>query len=132
VAENRPRDVAVLELLGADLAREGAVALIEDVLGGDFDAAAEVLTCEEEVEGWRGDDDLCRLGIVSASRSGLCDVPRGRELEEVRAILRAECPLLGSEDYSELFLCFCGAVIAAIELVWTYRRWDQLWPRSGP
>jgi len=28
-------------------------------LRGDFEAGAEVLAREEEVEGWRGDDDFC-------------------------------------------------------------------------
>jgi hypothetical protein len=59
VANERPCDAAVLELLGGDLAREGAAGLVEDVLCGDFEALAEVLTGEEEVEGWRRDDDLC-------------------------------------------------------------------------
>jgi hypothetical protein len=59
VAQDRPGDAAVLELVDADLACEGAVGLVEDVLGGDFDAFAEVLAGEEEIErGW-GDDDIC-------------------------------------------------------------------------
>jgi hypothetical protein len=58
VAQDRPRDVAVLELRDGDLAGEGAVRLVEDVLGGDFEAGAEMLAREEEVEGGGRDDDL--------------------------------------------------------------------------
>ena len=58
VAQDRPRDAAVLELVRGDLAREGARWLVEDVLRGDFEAGAEVLAREEKVEGGWGDDDL--------------------------------------------------------------------------
>jgi hypothetical protein len=67
VAEESPGDVGVLELGDGDLAGEGAVGLVEDVLGGDLDALAGVLAGEEEVEGGRGDDDLgvgVDLGVV--------------------------------------------------------------------
>jgi hypothetical protein len=67
VAEERPGDVGVLELGNGDLAGEGAVGLVEDVLGGDLNALASVLASEEEVEGGRGDDDLgvgVDLGVV--------------------------------------------------------------------
>lgn len=59
VAEDRPGDATVLELVGGDLAGESTAGLVEDVLCGDFEALAEVLACEEEVESWWGDDDLC-------------------------------------------------------------------------
>lgn len=42
----------------ADLAGEGSIGLVEDILGGDFDAFAEVFAGEEEVESGRGDDDF--------------------------------------------------------------------------
>jgi hypothetical protein len=58
VAEDGPCYAAVLELVNADLAREGAVGLVEDVLGGDFNALAEMFAGKEEVKGWRGDNDL--------------------------------------------------------------------------
>jgi hypothetical protein len=45
-------------LVDADLAGEGAVGLVEDVLCSNFEACAEVFAGEEEVEGWRGDDDF--------------------------------------------------------------------------
>lgn len=67
VAQEGPGDVGVLELLDGDLAGEGAVGLVEDVLRGDLDALAGVLAGEEEVEGGRGDDDLgvgVDLGVV--------------------------------------------------------------------
>lgn len=59
VAQDGPCDTAVLELVRADLACEGAGRLVEDVLRGDFEAGAQVLAGEEEVEGGWGDDDLC-------------------------------------------------------------------------
>ena len=58
VTENGPGDLAVLKLGDGDLASEGAVGLVEDVLGGDLEASTKVLTDEKEVEGGRGDDDL--------------------------------------------------------------------------
>ena len=58
VSEKNPLDVGVLELLGRDLAGVGAIALVEDVLGGDLDLGAEGGLGEEEVERGRGDDDL--------------------------------------------------------------------------
>ena len=58
MAQHGPRDVAVLELGDGDFAREGAVGSVEDVLRRDFDAFAEVLAGEQEVEGGRGDDDF--------------------------------------------------------------------------
>jgi len=70
VAQNRPRDAAVLELVGGDLAREGAARLVEDVLCGDFEAFVQVLAGEEEVEGWWGDDDLC---VVVVLENCFCD-----------------------------------------------------------
>jgi len=58
VSDQGPGDAAVLELLSRDLAGEGSVGLVEDVLRCDLEALAEVLACEEEVEGWGCDDDL--------------------------------------------------------------------------
>lgn len=60
VAEDDPVDVAVLELSNGDLASVGTVGLVEDVLGSDLDVGADGLADEREVEGGRGDDDLCR------------------------------------------------------------------------
>jgi hypothetical protein len=67
VAQNRPGDAAVLELVGRDLAREGAARLVEDVLRCDFEALAEVFACKEEVERGRGDDDLWGVGLAGWS-----------------------------------------------------------------
>ena len=67
VADERPGDVGVLELGDGDLASEGTVGLVEDVLGGNLNALASVLAGEEEVEGGRRDDDLgvgVDLGVV--------------------------------------------------------------------
>lgn len=58
VAQDGPVDVAVLELVGRDLAGEGAVGLVEDVLGGDFDALLGAVLDEVEVQGGRSNHDL--------------------------------------------------------------------------
>jgi hypothetical protein len=50
VAQNRPGDAALPQLIDGDLACEGAIGLVEDVLCRDFDALAEVLAGEKEVE----------------------------------------------------------------------------------
>jgi hypothetical protein len=59
VAQDGPVDLGVLKLGGGDLAREGALVLVEDVLSGDLDLGADFGAGEEEIEGWWGDDDLC-------------------------------------------------------------------------
>ena len=58
MTKDSPGDAAVLELLSRDLAGEGTVRLVEDVLRRDLNTLAEVLACEEEVERWWCDDDL--------------------------------------------------------------------------
>jgi hypothetical protein len=58
VPEKGPGDVAVFELVDRDLAGEGSVGLVEDILGRNLDARLEVLAGEEEVESWGCDDDL--------------------------------------------------------------------------
>jgi hypothetical protein len=64
VPDQGPADVGVLELGGGDLASVGALVLVEDVLGGDLDFLAQLGACEEEVDGGRGDDDLCGVALV--------------------------------------------------------------------
>lgn len=63
VTDQGPADVGVLELGGGDLAGEGALVLVKDVLGSDLDLLAELGACEKEVEGRRGDDDLCVVAL---------------------------------------------------------------------
>ena len=59
VTEDGPADAAVLELRDADLAREGTVGLVKDVLSSNFDVVLEMLAHEEEIQGWRGNYNLC-------------------------------------------------------------------------
>ncbi len=59
MAEDRPGDTAVLELGYANLTGESAIGLVKDVLGGDMDVRAQVLADEKEVQGRRGNDNLC-------------------------------------------------------------------------
>jgi hypothetical protein len=59
VAQDRPCDASVLELVRGDFAGEGAAGLVVDVLRGDFEAIAEVLARQGQVDGWGCDDDLC-------------------------------------------------------------------------
>jgi hypothetical protein len=61
VANEGPGDGRVFELVDGDLAGEGSVGLVEDILGSDLKAGAEVLAGEEEVERWWGNNNL--LGI---------------------------------------------------------------------
>lgn len=58
VAQDSPVDAAVLQLGDGDLAGEGAIGLIVDVLGGDLNLLAEVLTHEEQMQVGRRNDDL--------------------------------------------------------------------------
>ena len=59
VAEDGPGNTAVLELGYADLTGERAIGLVKDVLGGDVDVRGQVLADEKEVQGRRGNDNLC-------------------------------------------------------------------------
>lgn len=59
MSRQRPPDVAVCELLRANLARESAIGLVEDVLRADFDLGFQVFADDEQVQAWWGDDDLC-------------------------------------------------------------------------
>lgn len=63
VADQGPADVGVLKLGGGDLAGEGALVLVVDVLGSDLDLLAELRAGEKEVECGRGDDDLCFIAL---------------------------------------------------------------------
>lgn len=79
VAEDGPRDARVEKLRGGDLAREGTVGSIKDVLCRDFKAGTEVLAGEEEVEGRRSDDDfglVRELGVVQM-RDNVLDLGDG-------------------------------------------------------
>jgi hypothetical protein len=74
VAGNAPADLAVQQLGDRDLASVGSVGLVEDVLGGDLDAFAEVLANGEQIDGRRGNDNLCKSENVS--RKGLMGIVR--------------------------------------------------------
>ena len=54
-----PTNPTIHQLRSTNLTSEGAVGFIENILGGNFDAFAEVFAGEEEVEGWRSNDDFC-------------------------------------------------------------------------
>lgn len=58
VSAQRPPNLAVAQLLRADLPRKGPVGLVEDVLAAHFDFVLEVFADEEEEEARRGDDDF--------------------------------------------------------------------------
>lgn len=62
VSEDTPRDPTVQQLRDADLARERAIRLVEDVLRGDLDALAQILAREEQIKRGRAYDDLCYFG----------------------------------------------------------------------
>lgn len=58
MTQDCPGDVAVLELRNANLAGEGAVWLVENILCSDFYAFAQVLTREQKVHRWWRDDNF--------------------------------------------------------------------------
>lgn len=58
MTQDGPGDSTLFQLVHRDLTRESTVWLVEHVLGGDFDTFAEVLTGKEQVERWRGNDNL--------------------------------------------------------------------------
>ena len=59
-----PRNLAVFKLGGRDFAGEGAVRLVEEVLGGDVKAWAEVFADEEEVKVGRGNDNFYKREVL--------------------------------------------------------------------
>ena len=66
MARQGPGDSAVFQLLCTDLACEGAIGLIKNVLGGDFDALAKRLSGSQEVNGRWSNYNLCWMLRVSA------------------------------------------------------------------
>jgi hypothetical protein len=66
VTQDGPVDAGVLELLDGDLASEGTVGLVVDVLGSNLDGLLlQVLTDGQEVKGGRSNDGLyCSRGMV--------------------------------------------------------------------
>jgi hypothetical protein len=58
MAHQRPGDVAFAQLLHRDLAREGAVGLVEHVLRRHVEFLAQMLAHKQQVEGRRGNDHL--------------------------------------------------------------------------
>ena len=59
VSQDGPCDPRILELLYTDFTGESTVGLVENILSGYFKTGAEVFACEEEIKGWRGDDNFC-------------------------------------------------------------------------
>lgn len=58
VSEDGPVDLGVGELGNGKLTSEGTIGLVVDVLGGDFDLGANLLTDRDEVESAGSNDDL--------------------------------------------------------------------------
>jgi large subunit ribosomal protein L43 len=69
VAENGPGDLAIGQLGDRDLASEGTVGLVEDVLWGDLETLAKVLADKQEVQSRRGNDDLWNKVAISIDTS---------------------------------------------------------------
>ena len=68
VAGEHPCDAGVGELASRDLAGECAVGAIEDILGCDLDALAQVFPAEQQVQSRRSNDNLFkRLAIRQGS-----------------------------------------------------------------
>ena len=60
-----PGNSAIFQLLCTYFACEGAVGLIENILGGNLDALAEGLSGNQEVDSRWSDDDLYPMILVS-------------------------------------------------------------------
>lgn len=58
VAQDSPVDAAVLQVLDRDFTGEGAIGLVEDVLGGNANLLLRMFADEEEVQSRRGNDGL--------------------------------------------------------------------------
>jgi hypothetical protein len=71
VSDERPGDVAVNELRDGDLASEGTVRAVEDVLCGDLNGRCEVFAGQEKVDRGRCNDDFC-IGIWGGVSSVSC------------------------------------------------------------
>ena len=54
----RPANLAISELLGADLTRKSPIGLVKDILRADLDLRIEMLTHEKEEEAGRCNDDF--------------------------------------------------------------------------
>jgi hypothetical protein len=61
VSQDGPGNTTLLQLIDRYLTREGAVGLVINVLGGNFEALTEVLASKEEIERRWGDDNLCSM-----------------------------------------------------------------------
>lgn len=53
-----PSNATILQLLRTNLAGEGTIGLVKNILCRDFDALAEVFAGKEEIESCWGDDNL--------------------------------------------------------------------------
>ena len=73
VPNQGPSDFGVLKLSGGDLAGIGTFVLVEDVLGRNFDVLAQLGAREKEVDGGRGDDDLCGYALDVCIRDEISD-----------------------------------------------------------
>ena len=62
MSAQRPPNLAVAQLLRADLSGESAIGFVKHVLAADFDLVFEVFADEEQEEAGWSDDDFC-LGI---------------------------------------------------------------------
>lgn len=58
MTEDGPVDVAVLELRNGDLAGEGTVGLVVNVLGSNLNVLAELVADELKVKSRRGNNNL--------------------------------------------------------------------------
>lgn len=73
VADDRPIDLGIPQLLDADLAREGTIGLVVDVLRRDGDLRVGQLAGQQQVDGRRGNDDFgvgVALGLVKVVDDG--------------------------------------------------------------
>ena len=70
VADDSPVNLVITELLNAYLAGESTVVLQIAVLRGDLDVLAQGVRNREQVEGWRGNNDLCNPAVCEPLSQG--------------------------------------------------------------
>jgi hypothetical protein len=80
VAQQSPSNVAIFELIDRDLASEGAVGLVEDILGCNLQARLEVLASKEKVKSRWSNDNFCYQIFLLADIQSLSIALDGRAL----------------------------------------------------
>ena len=99
MSAQRPSNLAVAQLLRANLSSESAIGFVKHVLAADFDLVFEVFADEEQEEAGWSDDDFC-LGIEGSGVEMvhyICDGLDGAVPEQFSQLDLRDSSLLGEE-----------------------------------